>query len=317
MKAADWKKSADSVKHRIVGMEKGTGPPLPPRILIQLDRLSNVQFSQLTRKQLKDQVDQLKQALIEEFAKLKPVSERPQVTAANDSTSATNHPRPIDPSSKTATSTHHKDIPKTNSSADKKPIPIKPSNEKRDPGKEVNNKTAAKSSVPSKPSYADLLKMAESVRKEPSPVRASSREEFANSVEDNRKNGSHGSKSITSNHRPSSPLRSRSNEVPRREPDRDKKMNVPKPDSRDRKSSVRSNQDSRNHQESNQGVIGILEVINRERQILRTPNVLQTIVPLKKNHRMGKILLNQRKEESERRVKRRKKKKSWKGKGKK
>ena len=202
-----------------VGMEKGKNP-LPARILILLDRLSNVQFSQLTRKQLKDQVEELKSALIEEFAKFKPGLDRPQPSPPNRTAEVTNRSKAVDTPNNIAINTaSRKDVPRD----DKKQVSR---HDKGHSNKETTSKPP-KIPVAAKPSYADLLKIAESVRKEPSPPQTLSREKAALVNEEHRRNGSHGSK--VSNKRPQSPPRSHINQVPRQDSNRDEKSRISRP----------------------------------------------------------------------------------------
>lgn len=212
-------------------MDKGKNP-LPPRILILLDRLSNVQFSQLTRKQLKDQVEELKTALIEEFIKLKPGYERPKPSVSSH----------VDSSDRSRVANTPVTVPiptRKDTQEVKKPI-SKP--DLKEPRKETAS-LPSKNAIPAKPSYADLLKIAESVSKDPSPVRAISREAFKDNGEDRRHNGSNGNRG--SSHKHQSPPRSRSKDVQRRDLNRNEKS---KPDLNSRNSINRGKSDNRNNQ---------------------------------------------------------------------
>lgn len=197
------------IHERIAGMEKSRNP-LPPRILILLDRLSNVQFSSLTRKQLKDHVEELKLALIDEFIKLTPGPERPQPRSANSP--------PVDVSNRSCNPERISSKPShTDVSKDGKKPHAK--NENTKSSNEISTKSL-KSSSSAKPSYADLLKMAEIGRTEALHNRANNHESAANPSDQYRSNGSQGhSKSsyTSSRHRNLSPARSRINEEPRRD----------------------------------------------------------------------------------------------------
>lgn len=221
-------------------MDKGKNP-LPPRILILLDRLSNVQFSQLTRKQLKDQVEELKTALVEEFTKLKPGFERPHSSApathvdVPDRSRVANHPVTIpNPSRKEPYKEDKKLISKT---------------DRKEPRKETKS-LPLKNSLPAKPSYADLLKIAESVSKDPSPIRAISRERCGDTAEDRRNNGSHANKG--NSHKHQSPPRGRSNDVQHRVSNRHDKSGSLKPDLNSRSNNCKSGKTTNGHRSVNE-----------------------------------------------------------------
>ena len=160
---------------------RGPFSKIPPRILVKLEALSTIDFSKLTRINLRERIQEIKQDLQNEFSK---VSTSSALASDNNGFQNPNRHDNTAPNSRSRSPlANHKSTQPSASKNLSQERAKKPQDLPSASSGGGNRKSTNGSTQPSKPSYAELLKMAESRKScslSPQPESPEARRETSN-----------------------------------------------------------------------------------------------------------------------------------------